>query len=407
MYHLIKDIPLYQNLYKDSLVSSLSLKSLVFLPELEKQHVIKGFPNNWMNPKLKMAMKENNFEFMHTSGTTSERLTLIRPKHWWAEEEKRLHINLGKLFPEYSEQTSKAILTTAVCSNNTCYRELPSYEKRIVYGILHLNISLDPNFWTKEDIQRIVDEIEKFKPVYFQADPFYLGIFFSLLKKFKINMPTWVPKLLILTYEYVTQYCSKLIKQFWNIPTIILYGLTEVGFIFYKCSHGNIHTFNNCHYILKKIHGTSRIVQHPLVSSFKNEYMPFINYTTGDLFEVDEKDTMCMCGAKTIAKNFLGRQKDLTLSKTNKLVTIGEIDILLGQLENDIFIYVLDFSFKGKIIFKYITCNNSLLSENQKKSIKEVLESFYTETIEFSFEKSIKPAASGKFKLINKGQSCE
>jgi len=179
----IKDLPIYKELYDSLKNKSLTEKDLKQLPELSKKEISKNFPDNWMTSQLKKAIDEENYEFMTTSGTTSERTQIIRPKNWWLGEDQRIYNHINSEFPQYERMTSKAILTTAICSNTMCYKETPPYEKRIVNGILHLNYTDNPNKWSKNDIKRMIDEINKFKPQCIQADPIYLSLFFKQIKQ--------------------------------------------------------------------------------------------------------------------------------------------------------------------------------------------------------------------------------
>jgi len=256
---LLEKIPLYKELYGSLINDIHTEEDLKILPELTKEIMSKDFPNNWMTPSLKKAIEEKKYEFMTTSGTTAKRTQLIRPINWWQNEEERLFNHLNPKFPEYKNLESKAILTTAICSNMICYKETPAYEKRIINGILHLNITEDPNTWTKEDLQRMVLEIDKFKPQCFQADPIYLAIFFKLIKKHNIQLPNWTPKLLVLTYEFVPQKCKKIITRFWNIPTVILYGTTELGFLCHSDTKNNFIWMNEQNYLHLKPVETMKI----------------------------------------------------------------------------------------------------------------------------------------------------
>jgi phenylacetate-CoA ligase len=386
----IKKVPLYKELYGPLLEKELTEKDLENLPLLKKEHISKEFPNNWMTEELKKAVEKEDYEFMTTSGTTGERMQLIRPKNWWYGEEQRIFKHLNSVFPKYTNIESKAILTTAVCSNTLCYKEAPPYEKRIVNGILHLNISPDPNKWTKEDIERMVLEIDRKKPECFQADPVYLAIFFKLLTKFKVKLPKWKPYLLVFTYEYHLKKCLKIIRNFWDIPIFSIWGTTETGFIFAQGSNGEFRWLSeNNFYWFKPF---KKNFYEVFITSFKNPYMPLVNFATNDIAFIEDD-------SKTIS-HFMGRARDITYSSQKTPITLGEIDNMLLKLDNNILIYVLDFSFKGKLLFKYTSFDDKALSLKQEKDVKDLLQSLYGTSIETVLEKEIIPASSGKFEVI-------
>lgn len=402
---IIEDIPLYKELYGSILLSDISEKDLSRLPELTKQMIGKEFPSNWKSSKLQKVLKENDYELMTTSGTSSERTQLIRPKNWWYGEEQRLYNYIKNISPKYTEMNSKAILTTAICSNTICYKEVPPYEKRIVNGILHLNITPDPNCWTKEDVQRIVSEIDRFSPQCFQADPVYLAIFIKYLRKFKISPPKWTPHLLVLTYEFCPQKCLKMIHSLWNIPTCIIYGTTETGFLFYQVENKISWMGDSIYLFFKPLPSPNENICELLLTSFRNPFMPFINYNSRDLFYVKSgSDSSCPSGSELVADKLMGRTKDLTYSSNGKCITVRDIDDSISQTDNSILFYFLNFSFEKKIIFSYMTINDSSLTKSQQQLISDTIVELYNGAyqVELTHEKEIKPSSSGKFEIIKK-----
>lgn len=390
----IEQVPLYQELYGDLLKKIHSEKDLEKLPELSKQSIAKDFPQKWLTPQLKKAIEENSFEYMTTSGTTSERMQLIRPKNWWFGEEERLYRHLQSAFPQHTSMQSKAILTTAICSNTLCYKEAPPFEQRIVNGILHLNISEDPNGWQEKDIQRIVDEIDRFEPQCLQADPIYLAIFFNKLAQYKIKFPSWKPLLLSLTYEYATKKSLEIIQKYWDVPIVFLYGITEVGFIFFQPMGKKLCPISDSIYFQFKPFDQKENIFELVVTSFRNPFMPFVNYNTKDLFSL-EKTTF-------FPQKMIGRTKDLIYSEKDEPITIEIIDNALSSIPSNLFLYSLDFHLPQKILFHFTTMDHLSLSSS-KELLYQLSKLFGPKyTIEFLHEKAIHPSPSGKFSLIQK-----
>lgn len=154
----IKDIEFYNSI--NDLFINNSLNKLVII---DKSMIMKSFPNKWMSNKIKEAFMCENYESTYTSGSTSERMQIVRPKDWWKGEYKRTANYNKYLMQKEINNWKKAILTTAICSNMACYLETPSYEERIIHNTLFLNIHPDPNTWKKTDIERICYEIELLK----------------------------------------------------------------------------------------------------------------------------------------------------------------------------------------------------------------------------------------------------
>jgi phenylacetate-CoA ligase len=388
---IIKDIPIYKNLYKDILETDFSEKDLSKLPILTKKDIIFNFPENFKNSFLQKQIEDKNYEFMATSGTTDERMLLIRPKNWWLEIEKRYYTYLNKAVPTYTDFSSKAFLTTAICSNTICFKETPAYEKRIVNGMLYLNITSDPNSWTKDDIKRMIEEIDIFKPQCFQADPIYMCLFLKFIKKYNLSMPKHKPKCLVLSYELVPNKCIEFIKTFWDIATHILYGTTECGMLFY--SENEIFKFmdDDTFYYLKPFPERKDVFE-LLITSFRNPYMPFVNYSTGDLVLVENNQI----------KQFMGRVKDIT-TYNEKLITIGDIDNIIAKTNNDLLFYQIDLKHEKKLIFKYVLKDDSFLNETQISEITDDLNSLFQNLqIECTKINQFLPAPSGKFNIMEK-----
>ena len=200
----IKDIEFYNSI--NDLFINNSLNKLVII---NKSMIMKSFPNKWMSNKIKEAFMCENYESTYTSGSTSERMQIVRPKDWWKGEYKRTANYNKYLMQKEINNWKKAILTTAICSNMACYLETPSYEERIIHNTLFLNIHPDPNTWKKTDIERICYEIELFKPLYIDVDPIYLSILLNKISDYGINFQ-YTPQAISLSYEY----CTKNIPQF-------------------------------------------------------------------------------------------------------------------------------------------------------------------------------------------------
>lgn len=402
----IKNVPLYKNVLTH-LGEGLNEETwLDNLPLLDKSAVVKNFPANFMTPELEEALRGSKIEYNSTSGTTGERLQIIRKAGWWEEEEQRIAPYTrywGKYLndPNYT----RAVLTTPMCSNTVCYLDNPSYENRIIGEKLYLNTAESPDRWEQQDVQRIVMELDRFRPMHMHADPVYLALLIHLINKYKVSPPKWVPKFLTLTFEFAPAMCRNLIRSFWDIPTFSLYGSTELGYLFCECEKGKMHwcePLNKLHFIPYK---DRKNVFHLAVTSLKNEYMPFLKYSTNDLLLLNPPSfASCTCQhpSPVYIDKILGRQKDVTLNKEGHSITLGEIDQRLCELEIPIFLYQIDFSCRTFITFKYMSLSSQSLSIHHEKRIKKFLEEIYGEDnpIKMAHVVSIKPALSGKFSLI-------
>ena len=401
----IKEIPLYRNLYNKNIEEFDLYSNYWKYPMLERKDIVNNFPNNWVTEQVKLAINNNILEYNTSSGTTSDRIQIFRKHNWWAEENLRTYQLNDKL--KKFKNGKKAVLTTAICSNTACYINIPSIKDRIIKNTLYLNISSNPNTWDKNDVERMIEEINNFKPAILDVDPIYMAILMKKKNIFGIKTQIFKPQIITYCYEYVTGYSRKFIEKYFNfVPTIIIYGSTECGY----------NLFENEDHSFKRVHDRCFINFLPLknniysvkITSWKNEYMPFINYRIGDLVRISEdyKDKIIEdnnCDEITI-EQVCGREKDISFSYKNEIITIGDIDCTLAKLNNDILIYQLKFLSNMICQFRYTTITNDYLSEQQEKDVIEAIKSLYGNelNIKFIFEKTINPETSGKFTIIKK-----
>ena len=405
-YERIKHIPLYRDICSTRKEGDSEETWLATLPPLEKKSLVKNFPVNLMTPELKQAIEDNQVEYNSTSGTTEERLQIIRKLNWWDEEEKRIAPYTGLWGQNLHDPSySRAVLTTPMCSNTSCFRDNPSYETRIIGKKLYLNTAASPDVWSVGDIQRMVAEIDRFRPMHVHADPVYLAIFIHLIDRYHLDRPTWTPQFLTLCFEFAPAVCRNFIRSFWNVPTFSVYGLTELGYLFCECENGRLHwcePLNTLHFIPIK---NKETVFNLAVTSLKNEYMPFIKYFTNDLFLVNPtKEPRCQCQHPSpfSVDKILGRQKDLTWTAQGEPLTVGEIDQVIASLEIPILLYQIDFSIPDQLFFKYMSTNSQQLSSPQKDLLRTTLETTYgnSRAVKLIHVPSLKPATSGKFIII-------
>jgi len=398
----IKEIPLYQEIL-DAVDLGEGLESF---PNLNKKVFIKNFPLNIMTPKLKQAMKDNGIEYNSTSGTSGERLQIIRKIDWWEEEEQRI-APYTYLWGKHLQDLvySRAVLTTPMCSNTVCFLDNPPYESRILGNKLYLNTSASPDLWRREDVERIVREIDLFQPMHVHADPVYLALFMLKINEYGLEFPQWKPNFLSLSFEFVPMSCRSFIQRYWDVPTFTLYGLTELGYLFCECENGKLHwcePLNELHFsLLEGREGVYNLV----VTSVKNEYMPFVRYETNDLFLIcQEKERTCSCShpSKFFVEKALGRKSDITQGVDSQLITLGEFDEMVSNLQTTVLLYQLDLSLSDSIIFRYMSCDFREISAPQKKAILGLLEKLYggARSIQVLRVASMKPSPSGKFSLI-------
>ena len=387
-------LPIYKNLFN----KKNTRKMYNGYPQLLKSDIVKNFPNNFMSPKLEDALKNHQIEFTSTSGTTSDRMQIMRKKNWWKEEYSRLYSQVPILSGK--ENFNKVIFTTAICSGTTCHLGQSTIETRTSENILYVNTKFDPFSFTPEDINRIIDEINLFKPYYIEADAVYLSIFLMYKQKYKISKPLYVPEIITLSYEFTNKNIRKYLKKYFTCPILDFYGSTEFGYAFLETQEGNMKMFKGKLQAYLDPLNKSKNLYVILISSEKNEFMPLFNYRSGDIAEVT-KDQFENFDLNHTISRIVGREKDLTFDKKNEMITVADIDDFISNFEN-IILYQLEFLKNKKIIFRYVTHDFNQISDENKNQISDYIYNLYSVPVDISYQICIPPEMSGKFSIIKK-----
>ncbi len=357
---------------------------------ITKVDIMKNFPKNFMNKKLKEDLADEKLEYTATSGSTSDRMRIMRKKDWWNGEYQKVY-EQNDYLKEYLENSehNKMILTTAICSSDVCYLKDTSMEERIKGRTLYLNSTFNPWKWNKEAINKMVDEWNKHKPFYLDADPIYLFIFIYLKEKFEIKKALHTPKVITLSYEFCPKNIELYLKKKFDSKILNLYGTTEFGYL-YLGESGSLNTLNGNISVKYEPFNIDKNIYELIITSYKNEYMPLYSYKVGDLVEKDGKNV----------KRIMGRKKDSIKIDDGRFITLGEIDDVIAEQSEKIFLYKLIVK-NNEIEFKY----GFNIEVNILKKITNKLSLIFGKKVVSSFVKCIEPCNSGKFQIINKEAS--
>lgn len=372
----IQKLPIYKNKKKGEF--------------LVKKDIVDNFPNNFGITET----ENDNIEYATTSGTTSNRMEIIRPKGWWQEEYKRTYKN-NPLLQEYLEKKfNKAIFTTAQCSNLMCFMDKLPMEKRIINNTLYVNSTFNPWTWTVEDIKQITKELNLFKPYYLDADPVYLAIYLLLYKKYQIEEELYIPKVLTLSYEYVSKNIRKFIEECYDTTILNLYGTTEFGYIFIEDEIGKMKLCPDLVNVKLEPVDDSNNIYSLIIDSYKNEYMPLINYKVGDIVQATKEEYVNFSKNKIISR-MAGREKDY--DKIKLPVTIID-DIFIDF--DEILIYQLQYISKDKFIIRYETKDFQCISKEKEEKLLDKITKLNIGEPQIKHVQAISPERSGKFAII-------
>lgn len=405
-----QQIPLYRKLYGDNLKKIDFEKSKSKLPVLTKKEIAISFPTEWMTPLLEDALKQDLIEFVSTSGTTTDRMQILRKKNWWASEFKTAAKYNHLLKRLHLENNRRVVLTTPMCSNTHCFKTLPSYEDRILDNTLYLNSTVDPFDWKKSDIERIIQEIERFQPINVDADPIYLVIFLNFLKEYGLDFNFSSIEFITLCYEFCPRNCLDYIKDFFQCQVLDIYGATETGHLYSRIDNGLYTLFPYDLAISFKCINSKNNLYEIFITSFKNEYMPLINYQIGDVVKIYHHDVDKIDGKESEVRlsRMCGRTSAITYDSLSQVITLDDLDKIVAFFDKNIFLYQILFD-ENRVVFKYVTLNGQALSEKLKLSFENALNDLYKKKLSLIFEHlpALSPSGSGKFQLVQSGRLYE
>jgi phenylacetate-coenzyme A ligase PaaK-like adenylate-forming protein len=373
------------------------------LPALTKSDIRKHFPGGFVPPDkdLERGLESGEISFVQTSGSSGAvRVTNIWDQWWWDASERaswKLNSYTARLA---TGQHPEAILANprnvGFISDNA---DLP-FEKRRLARFLYLNEKTDPSLWTPRIMDRMIHELDIFKPAILEANP-------SLLAKLcryaaATNKAIFQPGLITFTYEYPSSLHLRQVRRVFRSPLASSYGTTETGYVFMQCEAGKFH--QNSDYCrvdiqrLKKEHGGPNIGR-ILVTTFDNTWYYMLRFDVGDLARLDEEQS-CPCGRKSgiIASAIEGRFVNATLDSAGRLVTLRRLDDAMGTV-TDLDEYRLEQSAPGVYTLHLVTgCKDR---EKLEREVTAKLRKIYGKAAEISivYEDFLSPEDTGKYCL--------
>ncbi|MDP3562689.1 MAG: hypothetical protein Q8R83_10975 [Legionellaceae bacterium] len=386
-YKKYKNLPIYKKLWQNDSISI-----------LEKSDIVADFPHHWLTPKISAALAQGDVEWLASSGTTSDRMQIMRPASWGSEHVTKNFMHHPVLKKCWDEQITRIVLAPAVCSQSVCFNVDPGPDKRWYCEALFINLSNDPQTWQKSDIDRMVKEISDNAPYFIIADPIYLALLLKNIKKYNLEHSFIKPKAVVLSYEIVTHNIRQYIEDILAVPIIGIYGSTELNYVLIENNQGNMELCSPeielSEIELELLPLVPELNLYSLiVSSIKNPYMPFIRYRTGDCVQtVQNKHPQI--------KRICGREKERIKIQNGTLIPHAIFDDLIAKHSADIMLYQLQGLGSERMQFNYTTIDNHPLDEHTATLLQTKISSLIGKTCNVFYRDTISPAISGKFNWL-------
>lgn len=289
------------------------------IPVLTKQEILeRGHAAFFADYRaIERGLQNREYEYEHTSGSTSQPMTVIMEDGWWTEQTRRAYLAHPRLAPYAGRPVRKAVLAPVACSSNLCPYEDEPFPHRYFEGTVYLNLTSDPFVFPEAEWDRIVLELQAVKPEIIEGEPVYLSLLARAAAKRQVSVPS--VRVVILTYGKASLQHSRRIAAVFPATQVDLYGSTEAGYIFVgDAFQDNSRVIDaNAFVELVPWRGAADTFQ-TRVTTRNRQAMPLLRYHTGDV-------------VRRFPTGFriLGRERDLYVRGDGVVVSASDIDAAL------------------------------------------------------------------------------
>jgi len=372
------------------------------MPALNKGDIRKHSPESFVpaTRDARRGIDNGEIRLVETSGSSDASVTNIWYQKWWDTSERaswQLNSYAAKIATgDHPEAILANPRNVGFVSDNL---DLTMHRRRLS-RFLYLNEKTDPVKWSSELMDRMIDELEVFKPAVFEANP-------SLLAKLcryasHNNIRLFQPSLIVFTYEYTTQFHYRQIRKVFNVPIASSYGTTETGYVFMQCEEGRFHQNSEFCRVdfqpLKSEHG-GPLLGRILVTTFGNPWYYMVRFDVGDLVRIDESGS-CPCGRDSgyILSAIEGRVADITLTCRGRIVTLRKLDDTLSILDG-----VDEYRIEqvSRDMYNLYLVSQRLDRRRLSKEASGILKELYGKEAKVSviYQDALSPEDSGKYRI--------
>jgi phenylacetate-CoA ligase len=309
---------------------------LAALPALTKRELRAWGPQGFVPHGRDIAegLAAREIELVATSGATGDQVSNVWYQPWWnASEAASWQLNAHARAVATGAHR-EAILTSPWCAGFPCEDGYLTMEQRTLGRFLYLSERSDPSSWTGHLMDRMVEELNLFKPVVLEANPSFLARLSRYIVRRRLRVHS--PALIVLTYENPSTLHRRQIHRAFDAPMASSYGATEAGYVFMECEAGRLHQVTTtCHVDFLPFapeHGGPEVGR-ILVTIFGNPWRSLVRFDIGDVVRLDGH-LPCSCGQREglTLMSVEGRTVNLTLTPESRAVTQGTVDQAMGSV---------------------------------------------------------------------------
>lgn len=336
------------------------LARLAALPLVDKAFMREQGPAGFVNPEhdLESALARGEVELAHTSGSTGDRVSNVWCQSWWnASEAASWQLNTharrvcDRVHPE-------AILASPLCVGFPCEDGYLDRAQRTLGRFLFLNERVNPCDWPAAHMDRMIDEVNEFKPAVLEASPSYLAHLCRYAARAKRHL--FAPELIVLTFENPSVLHRRQIRAVFDSPIASSYGATEAGYVFMECECGRLHqNMAYCHVDFIPFaprHGGPGIGA-LLVTTFHNPWRVLLRFDIGDVVKLATEPCPCGRRAGLTLDSIEGRGVNLTVASDGRAVTQNAADRIIAGVPGIEDYQLLQVS-EQDYLLKFVSCDS-------------------------------------------------
>ena len=290
------------------------------IPVLTKQEIVQRGHTAFFHDyaEIERGFQRKEYEYEHTSGTTSGPMTVVMEDGWWNAQTRRAYLAHPRLARYVDRPYRKCVLAPVGCSSNLCPYEDHPFPHRYFDGTVYLNLSSDPFAFPEAEWDRIVLELQAVKPAVIEGEPVYLSLLARALHKRHVAVPS--VETVILTYGKASrQHSARLAEAFPGAVQVDLYGSTEAGYLFVgDVFADNLHVVEDNAFIELTPWRAAENAFQVNVTTRDRRAMPLLRYHTGDIVR-----------RTPTGYRILGRERDLYFRADGAVISTYEVDAAL------------------------------------------------------------------------------
>ncbi|MFE6777819.1 hypothetical protein [Streptomyces sp. NPDC057702] len=402
----IKDIPIYRT----------SIERGHF-PVLEKPEIARGFPDNWMTPRLAAALAAGEAEYVLSTGTNHARMQIIRPPYFLLNSYYQLwseHPDIAFTWDAGCQRTSltTVLATEHVARVNAGKRaarptdpdpEPGPAQRRLDDRTVYLNLRLDPALWERADVERMLDEIrvaQRAHPrgwYHLDCSSYHLAHLVLKAKRWGLWDDFPMPASIVHAYEYTPVTVRRFLREHFACPVIDLFGSTELGYLYYSDRAGRYHPYlDQMSVELLPVAPGSELYS-LIVSSVRNPHMPLIRYRSGDCVRTTDGSP-----DPTRVDRFCGREKELLTpgaagTATPGPIAQGDLSDRVGAVAPSVFVHQLRATDEKEARLRYTTFDGDPLPPARATDLADAVSTLTGRRCQVEHRAHIPIGKSGKY----------